>query len=156
MRALLQLKLKKKTREEEKEERRRQQEQAEHERRMLVLDRRVRAGDQLTREESYAWRACARPPPGKEEEEKEEEEEEASQILFFSRCSQLEIWKVFFGPLSWIMFGVDVLSECSLAPQWIHLHASVLESCSYAFASGSHFFGAWLAWGVQVRGHSGR
>ena len=56
---LLQMALKKKKREEEKEERRRQEEVAEHDRRMRVLDRRVWDDEELTPEESLAWRAWA-------------------------------------------------------------------------------------------------
>ena len=51
---LLQLALKKKKREEEREEKR-----PEHERRMRVLDRRIAADEQITPEDSYAWRAWA-------------------------------------------------------------------------------------------------
>ena len=58
---ILQFALKKK---EEVEERRRQEEVAEHERRMRVLDRRIAADEQLTPEESYAWRAWAGHLPG--------------------------------------------------------------------------------------------
>ena len=58
---ILQFALKKK---EEVEERRRQEEVAEHERRMRVLDRRIAADEQLTLEESYAWRAWAGHLPG--------------------------------------------------------------------------------------------
>ena len=57
---ILQFALKK----EEVEERRRQEEVAEHERRMRVLDRRIAADEQLTPEESYAWRAWAGHLPG--------------------------------------------------------------------------------------------
>ena len=81
--------LAKKKKEKEEKERRRMQEEAEHERRMLVLDRRVNANDQLTPAESNAWRDWAG------EEEEEEEEEEAAQIflsdLLGPRSSHLEI-----------------------------------------------------------------
>ena len=61
---LLKLALSKKESDVEREERRRQEEVAEHERRMRVLDRRVAADEQLTPEESYAWRAWAGHLPG--------------------------------------------------------------------------------------------
>ena len=50
--------------------RRRQEEVAEHERRMRVLDRRVWADEQLTPEESLAWRAWAGHLPGRKRKRK--------------------------------------------------------------------------------------
>ena len=53
-----------KLKEEEEKERRRQREVAAYEARMLELDRRVFRDEQLTPEESYAWRKWAGPLPG--------------------------------------------------------------------------------------------
>ena len=70
MQILLQMALKKRKREEEKEDRRRQEEVADHERRMRVLDRRVWADEELTLEESLAWRAWAGHLPGRKRRKK--------------------------------------------------------------------------------------
>ena len=87
---LLKLALTKEKSEEEREERRRQEEVAEHERRMCVLDRRVAADEQLTPEESYAWRAWAGHLPGGKRKRKKRRKKKlpkSSSFLRLSRCS---------------------------------------------------------------------
>ena len=64
LRFLVKKALDRKKEEEEQAKVKRQKEVAEHERRMRVLDRRVWADEQLTPEESYAWRAWAGHLPG--------------------------------------------------------------------------------------------